>query len=473
MQTGALQNLYGKYGIVSQKYTYFSYSGKAVRLSGIRVQRKRMVEKMTHKKSDEKRIPDLPKLPGVYLFKDAHDTIIYIGKAKSLLLRVRSYFQKYNLDWKVKSLLDEYASIEHIIVNSESEALVLEAELIQKHKPKFNSLLKEGNPFVFIMYAERKNHLPELKIVRYKKEKGRYFGPFIHKTQARKTLKYLTRTFTLFCCNKTIENGCLDYHLGNCAGSCLSTFDRDGYRFRMSLAVAALEKDHARFTKELGKKIKEYSAQMAFEKARNLKFYLESIDIIFATIKTAYSAQKYADQIVATTTPKRYVADLGPDIAERLQEFFETNAPIQTIDCFDISHFQSQFIVGSCIRFTNGIPEKNKFRRFKIRLLTQQNDYAALQEIVGRRYSATYDFPDLILIDGGKGQLSAAQMAFPGAHMASLAKREERVFSTQFPEGKVLDLHDQVGRVLIALRDYAHHFAISYHRLLRSKYLSK
>lgn len=459
--------------ISDKKYTYFSSSGKVATLNVI-IQQSKKGEGLPVTHRSQKHPPELPRLPGVYMFKDVHDTIIYIGKAKSLYVRVRSYFHTYSLDWKIKALLDEYATIEYIVVNSEEEALVLEAELIQKHKPKYNSLLKEGNPFVFILYTEVSNgRLPELKIVRYKKEKGRYFGPFIHKTQARKTLEYVTRTFTLYRCNKTIENGCLDYHIGNCAGSCLSSFDADGYRFRMHLAVTALEKNHEKFTQQLRDKIKEYSAQMAYEKARNLKYYLESIDVIFATLKTAYSAQKYADQIVATTTSKRYVADLGPDIAERLQLFFGTATPIYTVDCFDISHFQSQCIVGSCIRFKNGVPDKNKFRRFKIRYLAEQNDYAALQEIVGRRYGTTYDLPDLILIDGGKGQLSAAQMVLPEAHMASLAKREERIFSTQFPEGIVLDLQDEVGKVLIALRDYAHHFAVSYHRLLRSNFLIK
>ena len=124
--------------------------------------------------------------------------------------------------------------------------------------------------------------------------------------------------------------------------------------------------------------------------------------------------------------------------------------------------------MGSCIRFTHGKPEKNKFRRFKITTLTEQNDYAALQEIIQRRYRHD-DLPDIILIDGGKGQLHAAQAVMPQATIISLAKQEEIIFASILPDGYKLDLQTSLGRLLIAIRDYAHHFAISYHKLLRKK----
>ncbi len=129
--------------------------------------------------------------------------------------------------------------------------------------------------------------------------------------------------------------------------------------------------------------------------------------------------------------------------------------------------------MGSCVRFTNGIPDKNKFRRFKIKTLTQQNDYAALQEIVMRRYKDASELPDLIVIDGGKGQLSAAQAILPQAHIVSLAKKEEHLFGTHCADGIQLDVKTESGRLLIALRDYAHHFAISYHRLRQRKEIPK
>ena len=140
-----------------------------------------------------------------------------------------------------------------------------------------------------------------------------------------------------------------------------------------------------------------------------------------------------------------------------------------TIDCFDISHFQSNAIVGSCIRFTNGKPDKKAFRRFAITTLVQQNDYAALYEIVSRRYKDQKNLPDIVLIDGGKGQRNAVLSLLPITVCISLAKKEELLFCDAYPEGIHLDLKRQSGKLLIALRDYAHHFAITYHRLVRSK----
>jgi excinuclease ABC subunit C len=163
-----------------------------------------------------------------------------------------------------------------------------------------------------------------------------------------------------------------------------------------------------------------------------------------------------------------------------LQTMLNLACPPRIIDCFDVSHTQGMYIVGSCVRFTNGLPDPSGFRRFRIKTLTGQDDYAALQEIVLRRYTSTKGtiIPDVILIDGGKGQLSAAlEIIRDLEHLKnsvciSLAKREERIF-TQFDtpgaEGIKLDMQTAVGQLLIALRDYAHHFAISYHRLLRKK----
>jgi excinuclease ABC subunit C len=193
------------------------------------------------------------------------------------------------------------------------------------------------------------------------------------------------------------------------------------------------------------------------------------VQTIFATIATKFAPEKFTADIVAATTPTKGVEQSYTQASADLEQLLGTNSHIRTIDCFDISHFQSQSIVGSCVRFTDGKPDKNKFRRFKIQSLTQQNDYAALQEIVSRRYKDASELPDLMLIDGGKGQLSAITSIFPNAPIVSLAKREETLFAPHLKEGVVLDVKTDMGKLLIALRDYAHHFAISYHRLRRSK----
>lgn len=417
--------------------------------------------KLTTKKLEK----SIPKLTGVYLFKDAQGTIIYIGKAKNLHHRVSSYFQKCDTDWKINQLINEYADIDYILTPTETESLLLEAELVQKYKPRFNVLLKDGQPFLYILFTSVE--LPTIELVRNKKKKGTYFGPFIEKGPARKTYHFLKRTFHLNLCNKKIELGCLDYHIGNCAGSCKPDFDTSDYVFRISLAQQALKNNQEGFIEQVKEQMKKYIAKFEFEKAKNLNEYLQNVDAIFATLNTHFSTDKFATDIFVASTVTPYQEQIDASINVELQKFLGFATPVRTIDCFDISHFQSSYLVGSCVRFTDGKPEKHMFRHFKIKTLTEQNDYAALQEIISRRYKDKSNLPDLIVIDGGKGQLSAAQYVLPDAHIVSLAKREETLYGPQFPQGVRLDIQTEVGRLLIALRDYAHHFAVSFHRRKR------
>lgn len=413
----------------------------------------------------KKHTKTIPKAAGVYYFKDKDGVVIYVGKAKSLFNRVNSYFQK-TYDWKVMALIEEYADIDYILTKNETEALLLEAQMIGQHKPKYNVLLTEGQPFLYLFFSTN-NELPTLEVVRNKSKKGTYFGPFLHKRQARGVAAYLTETFKLKICNKKIPNGCLDFHIGKCAGTCMTTFDASDYIFRINLAMDVLRNNHKQSLKNLQEKLKEYNKTMAFENARRLAEYITNLDTIFETIRTRFHEKKYENDIFVATTPTHIVP--RDESLDELAKFLEINKEIKRIDCFDISHFQSSYIVGSCVRFSNGIPDKNNFRRFKIKTLETQNDYAALQEIVSRRYRNPEEIPDIVMIDGGKGQLSAAKAILPNATIISLAKREETIYSDNLPEGKKIDLHSKAGQLLIAIRDYAHHFAISYHKLRRKK----
>lgn len=408
-------------------------------------------------------LKNIPRLPGIYIFKDKMQEILYVGKAKSLKSRVSSYFRRQYEDHKVQELIKEHADLSYIVTNNETEALLLEAQLIRDFKPKFNVLLKSGQPFLYLFFTES-----ELKVVRNKKEKGVYFGPFLHKKDARAVADYLIRTFKLRLCHLKIENGCLDYHIGRCPGSCMPGFNIYDHQVRLYLAQQALKSDPELFLSLIDEHITAYNKTWEFEKSARLAEYRKNLDIIFATIKTRYHEKKYAPEIIAATQPTQQHEHEVHEGLVALQQLLALSTLPQTIDCFDISHFQSNYIVGSCIRFTNGKPDKNKFRRFKIRSLNQQNDYAALQEIVQRRYKDG-DFPAIILIDGGKGQLNAIRTIFENTPCISLAKREERVFTEHHPDGIVLDIQTHLGKLLITLRDYAHHFAISYHQLLRKK----
>ena len=520
-----------------------------------------------------------PNLPGIYIFKNIDNQIIYIGKAKNLKKRIKSYFQKQQ-DLKSLSLTQNAINLEFIITESELQAMLLEAELIKANQPKFNILLKDGQPFLYIFFSQPSKILaapqalssrtpirdPEIKIVRNKKEKGTYFGPFIDKTETRKVFNFLLHTFKLKLCNKKIDNGCLDFHLGLCAGACTKNFDKNAYISRLNLARKSLESGHKKFLNYLDQEIKNNNNLLNFEKSKELHEYKKAFVAVFKTLDEDYSYKKLAKNL---TTKDIWILDkenknlfifeelngaiknkkifknlfgenfdhveyinsyyqnfnanntilinfdLKNNTKKLLQEFIrlwqhktstisiinpkdghllnlvklaqihaqeelknqktlsislkqllKLEKEPKTIDCFDISHTQGNFMVGSCIRFKDGQPDPKNFRHFKIKTLENQNDYAALQEIVSRRYKNIDNIPNLILIDGGKGQLSSIEKILPYAQIASLAKREETVFSKNIPNGKILNYQNYTAQVLIALRDYTHHFAINYHRKL-------
>lgn len=506
----------------------------------------------------------LPNSPGVYLFKNLNNQILYIGKAKNLKKRIKSYFQN-NTNLKNIALIKNSFKIEHIKTKSELEAMLLEAELIKANQPKFNILLKDGQPFLYILITSPSKKLPELKIVRNKKAKGTYFGPFLEKTPTRKVYNFLIKTFRLKLCNKKIENGCLDYHMGLCAGNCKSNFDKNSYLERLELAKLALKKGHQKFLIHLQTEIENNNKLLNFEKSRELYEYLQAFKSVFKNLDENYSFKNPEKSLIAkdiwfldknkktlflfkekntSLSKKRIFTFLNNEenyieymtsyyqnfncsntilinfdikksekellekflkkfhkkdqpvniikpkdghsynllklaqinveqyfekqnnLAMSLQKLLKLDKEIHTIDCFDISHKQGTFMVGSCVRFKDGQADKKNFRHFKIKTVHQSDDYASLQEIVKRRYKNPQDIPDLILIDGGKGQLNSVIKILPNANIASLAKKEETIFSQKIPFGKTLDIQDYSSQILIALRDYTHHFAISYHKKL-------
>ena len=234
----------------------------------------------------------LPPLPGVYLFKDENNQILYIGKAKNLKRRVSSYFQKQDTDWKASAVVQSSSHIDHVVTKTELEAMLLEAELIKAHQPKFNILLKSGQPFLYLLITSPQRKIPELKIVRNKKEKGTYFGPFLEKTPARKVYNFLTKTFKLKICKKKIENGCLDYHLGICSGSCKPDFDKYAYLRRLDLAKLSLKQGHKKFLKYLKEEIYKHNKKTEFEKSKELHQYYQAFEKVFESIDLVFYKNK-------------------------------------------------------------------------------------------------------------------------------------------------------------------------------------
>ena len=503
-------------------------------------------------------IKNLPNNPGVYLFKDDQNTVLYIGKAKNLKNRVSDYVSNKDRELKAFSILSSSDHLEHLITKTELEAMILEARLIQSYQPKFNVLLKTGQPFLYLMISTDK--VPELKMVHNQKQKGTYFGPFIEKTSARRVYDFLIKTFKLKLCKKKIANGCIFYHMGICAGKCRPDFDLQAYIERLELAKLALKSDHHKFLNQISKLIEQHNKKMEFEQSKKLHEYRQAFKNIFDMLssKTSSSASlEYRDIWFLTqdnqalflfrergsVLAKKEIFyfpvtnDLEPDYLSYFESYYRENPapaviivnfqintetkklyehflsewqgksqsisliihteghfanliklakihaetelskqktvsksikdllklPIEphTIDCFDISHKQGMFMVGSCVRFIDGQADKANFRHFHIKSIAQQNDYAALAEIVERRYKDKQELPDLILIDGGKGQLNAVQYLLSEVEFASLAKREETIYSKRLPDGKKLNLKTFAGQLLIALRDYTHHFAIN------------
>jgi len=411
-------------------------------------------------------LSDLPQRPGIYAFKDGAGCILYIGKARSLRQRVRSYFQKTD-DWKVTQLLHEHAGISYIVTRNDIEASLLEAELIQEHQPQYNVLLRSGDPFLYIAFMYDQDP-PQMQLVRRTPKTKHAYGPFIKRSHARRVFRYLMRTFQLKLCKYHVANGCLDYHLGRCAGNCADSFDEHAYRLRLQLAEQALAGNHETYVHMIHEQMQAYNAAFEFEKASHLYRYLQDLQAISSTICTQYNAQRYEQEITDLITPHFSQTEHMAAALEELQQMLGLQEPPRTIDCFDISHFQSTYIVGACIRFTDGLPDKQQFRRFKVKSIEQQDDYAALREIVQRRYRKDHP-PHIVVIDGGKGQRNAIVNTFPHLYVLSIAKREELLYTPQHQEGVHLDVSTSVGQLLLALRDYTHHFAISYHRKRRSK----
>lgn len=410
------------------------------------------------------KIKDIPKLSGVYLFKDKKDNIIYIGKAKNLYKRVSYYFKEKN-NLKIKELIKEHNSIDHIITETENSALILEAKLIQRFKPKYNILLKSGNPFLYLeIYKDR------LILSKKKSNSKLLFGPFINKSQIKSVYNYLIKTFKLKICNKKIENGCLDFHLNICSGSCKKDFDIKSYKTRLEI-VKNLLNDNLKDCKELLiENIKSYNKNLEFEKSKILNNYLINLDSISEILKSKFSEDRYKEQIIFKTSSKEKLNNFLK-AADQLKSILKLDKIPTKIDCFDISHFQSNYIVGSCIRFDYGSPDKNSFRKFKVKSLIIQNDYQALKEIVERRYKDKNNLPDLILIDGGKGQLNSVISLNLDIKCISIAKKEETLFFYIDNNilSLILDIKTEIAKVIIEIRDYAHHFAISYHKKLRSE----
>jgi excinuclease ABC subunit C len=404
------------------------------------------------------RIKDLPTSSGVYLFKDAAGAIIYVGKAINLAKRVGSYFRTNTASRKTDYLVTKIAQIDTIQTASEAEALILEASLIKQYQPKYNVELKDGKTYPFIQIT--KEEFPLVKLVRrntrkYKDVAAEFWGPYVNPTLVREALQIIRKIFPFRTCEPFANKLCLYYDLGLCQGPCEGKVSKEDYHRNIRSIKFILD----------GKKDDLY---------RNLRLEMEAL----ARRKDFEGAARLRDQIRAIGALYSGTGDINYfKEAEQLQRALALSRPPVRIECFDISNMMGNQSVGSMVSFVNGKPDKNNYRRFRIKTVRGIDDFKMIAEIVKRRYTRLQKeglgFPDLIVIDGGKGQLGAAMEELKKLNLSlaviSLAKREEEIF-TPNKRNPIKLPPDSLGlKLLMRVRDEAHRFGLKYHTLLRSK----
>jgi len=545
----------------------------------------------------EAKLRHLPTQPGVYLFKDADGEIIYIGKAKALRARVRSYFtrgQDHSL--KTRELVRRIADVDTIVVGSEAEALLLEANLIKEHRPRFNIQLRDDKRYPYIKVTVQEP-FPRVYVTRRLENDGaRYFGPYTEVGAMRQALEVVKRLYTVRSCRYNLPDeaparACLDYHIGRCRAPCVGLQSREEYRAMIDEILEVLGGRVTHVRRRVEATMRRAAESLDFERAANLRDVLTGlhsieqrqramdvrggdVDVIGTardgdhacavqlrirdgkllgreldffenvggegdeellstavsriyfgrgehgladlprevllpdefedrqTIETMLSER--AGRRVSTHVPVRgdklrlielanqnarhlleeravlsdVVDERADDALYDLQEAIEMKVVPRFIVCFDISHMQGTEVVASCVAFENGAPNKNEYRRFKVRGDWGNDDFRSMKEVVGRylrrRIEEGKPLPELAVIDGGKGQLSMAQAAADeaGAHdltLIALAKREEEIYLPGRPDPLRLPRTSNALRLLQRIRNEAHRFAHSYNRKLHGK----
>ncbi|MCM2249811.1 MAG: excinuclease ABC subunit UvrC [Geothrix sp.] len=531
----------------------------------------------------KRKLADLPTRPGCYLYRDEGGNLLYVGKAKVLRNRVKSYFQQKRLDAKTRRLVARIWDVELIVCETELEALILENNLIKEHLPPFNILLRDDKSYPYVKLTW-KEAFPKAYVTRkVRKDGSLYFGPFFPASTAYRTVELVYRFFQIRDCDIEIDGkrgrACMKYQLHRCTAPCIAAVDQEAYREQAKEARLFLEGKRDELKARLEAAMWKAAEAAAFEQAAQHRDALQQVDAWFTRQKAAsadlddtdvygsavldgqacvhrlllregrmvgrqeylldeveafdgavlaqvlqrvYSADPAPAKILAEVEPedgdllrdwlsdlrgtkvriltpqkgekvdllamaqenarlalerKFEPARLNEAVLEGLQAFLGLSHLPRRLECFDISHGQGREVVASCVVFSDGVPDKARYRRFKM-TNEQNDDFANMHEAVTRRYKRMKDegqaFPDLVLIDGGLGQLHAAEQALKELgleqlELASLAKKEELVFRPGSSEAHRIPKSSPVLQLLQRIRDEAHRFAITYHRALRAK----
>jgi len=546
----------------------------------------------------EERIKNLPNRPGVYLMKDRMGKILYVGKAKNLCHRVRSYSGRSgDSRFLVRFFVSKVEDIECLVTDTEKEALILENNLIKKFKPRYNINLKDDKTY-FNLRLDVQNSFPRLTLVRRVRKDGAcYFGPFSSSRAVKETLSFIQKNFQLReCTNRSFTNRsrpCLYYQMGQCQGACVGLVDEKLYRQRVKEVILFLEGKNRRLIQILRRRMEEASRSLSFEEAARLRDQIRSIektiekqkivsfrrvdqDVIASYREGAFvevhvmfvrqgtlmegrsfslSSQELSDSEILSSFVKQFYAEgrlipqeilLSVDVEdsdpiaewltdqkgrqvrvkiprrgpgrqlvnmamknaevsftgkqlqeknviatlEELRRKLRLSRTPRRIECFDVSNIMGTSATGSMVVFKDGQPDKSSYRHFKIRGLSQPDDYGMMYEVLTRRYSRATkgdDLPDLIMVDGGKGHLRVTLEVFKDLNMKGVdaialakprglegsvklgEKSGEKVYIPRIKEPIHMPKHSTATFLLQRVRDESHRFAISYHKKLRRK----
>jgi excinuclease ABC subunit C len=532
------------------------------------------------------KLPHLPESPGVYLWKDADGVVLYVGKAKRLRSRVRSYLASDHLESvKTLALMRQAAELDTIVVPTEAHALILEANLIKEYRPRFNIALRDDKSYPYIKVTIQEA-FPRAFVTRRLIDDGaKYFGPYTDVGQMRRALNVVKRIFTVRSCNYDMpeempERACLDYHIGRCKAPCILAQSQADYRLMIDEVLLFLDGRTDEVIRRVRDRMDDAATSLDFERAAELRDALRHLermeeptivleveggdrDVVGyardgddacvailrirrgkllardhrfveniegeddAAILSAYLARTYvtSDQragellvpfdfedreaieasahgtrvVAPQRGPRRELVDLAQQNARHLLEELKLStlesderatSPVyelgrelglqrlpRSLVCFDISTTQGTDTVGSCVWFENGRARRAEYRKFKVKSVVGTDDFASMREVVGRYFRRRLDeqksLPDLVVIDGGKGQLSAAaealhELQLQSLQLISLAKREEEIYVLGRADPVRLPRRSPGLRMLQQARDEAHRFAVTYNRKRRS-----
>lgn len=423
-----------------------------------------------------KKVKSFPQTSGVYLMKDSAGVVIYVGKAKNLRSRAGSYFLKAAAeDARTADWIGEIADIDYLETDSEVDALLTESRLIKDIQPKHNKELKDDKTFPYLMITTR-DEFPRVEVTREPKQKGvKLYGPFTSAGSLRGAIQVLQRIFKFRTCSLDITEDderwnwfrpCLLASIQQCTAPCNFRIGKDEYRRDIKRLQTFLDGGRTKLLKEMQSEMQSASTALDFERAAVLRDEIQMLE----KLDERGDLETHAQPEVFYIDPQKGLAGL-----RKVLGLAETPRVIEGVD---IAHLGGGQTVASLVQFIDGLPFKPGYRRFRIQDVKGIDDYRSIYEVVSRRFRKLSDsgesFPDILLIDGGKGQLNAAMSAFRDQDITpptviSLAKKEEEIFRPGESESIRLSRNAFALRLLQYVRDESHRFAQHYHHILRTK----